>query len=191
MRGTLSVLGLYQYDPTIFDGWTLPEGVDLDTLKAAIFQDCAELETTLPDTAVFKQYSALWTQRKQRAWQRALNAMSATYNPIHNYDRTETYSDQETGTSGTETELSDISQKDVSAFNASTFSPAEKVTDSRTGEGSSTYGRNFRHDARMSGNIGVTTSQQMVSDELRLSGELDIYSVIVADFKKEFCLLIY
>jgi len=45
--------------------------------------------------------------------------------------------------------------------------------------------------SNVSGNIGVTTSQQMLNQELDLIPRLDIIEFIADDFHDEFCLLVY
>lgn len=191
MKATLSVLGLYNFDDTIFDGWTLPEGVDLETLKEMLFQECAELCLSLPSPGIFKRATNAWTQRKQKGWLRALAAMDAEYNPIHNFDRNEEYTDAETGSSGTDSSARGTTTNQVAGFNSSSYSPQSQQNTNQSGETDTTFGRNLEHTAHLYGNIGITTSQQMVTDELNLSGKLDIYQVITDDFKREFTLLIY
>lgn len=191
MKATLSVLGLYNYDNTIFDDWQLPQGVNLETLKELIFQECAELCLTLPNPKLFKQATAAWTQRKQKGWTRALAAMDAEYNPIHNFDRNEEYTDAETGSSGTDTSSRGTNTNQVAGFNSSNYSPESQQGMNQSGESDTTFGRELEHTAHLYGNIGVTTSQQMVTAEMELAGKLDIYQVITDDFKREFTLLIY
>ena len=48
----------------------------------------------------------------------------------------------------------------------------------------------FTHTERTHGNIGVTTTQQMIEEERRVV-EFDIYHYIAEDFKADFCLLVY
>lgn len=191
MRPTLTLTGLYNYDNTIMDGWTFPEGVDADALKKSLLYECMDLEITLPDPDIFKVVTYAWCRRKANAWARALAAMSASYNPIHNYDRTETLAEATTGSAGASAEGSGSSTETVAAFNASTYSPKSRVSNTSESESSTTYGNQHQHTLRATGNIGVTTSQQMVQDEINLSGNLDICSVIIQDFKREFCLLVY
>lgn len=46
-------------------------------------------------------------------------------------------------------------------------------------------------DSQISGNIGVTTSQQMLTSELDLIPRLNLIDYITEDFHQEFCLSIY
>ena len=41
------------------------------------------------------------------------------------------------------------------------------------------------------GNIGVTTYGKMIGEELELRPKLNIYNYIVAEFKCEFCVMVY
>ena len=41
------------------------------------------------------------------------------------------------------------------------------------------------------GNIGVTTSQQMLRAELELAAELDFYKMVAKQFAEKFCILVY
>ena len=191
MRATLTLAGLYNWDDTIFAGWTLPATVDSDTLHETLLLECGQLEITLPDPELFKRCTDAWSTRRGRAWARALAAMAATYNPIHNYDRTEQSTDADTGSTGTDSSSTGTTTETVAAFNSNSYDPKDRITANQTGETSTTYGRNHSHNSTVSGNIGVTTSQQMVEAELELSDKLDIYELITNDFKREFCLRIY
>ncbi|MBO7251465.1 MAG: hypothetical protein J6V25_02440 [Oscillospiraceae bacterium] len=46
-------------------------------------------------------------------------------------------------------------------------------------------------DSNISGNIGVTTSQQMLEQELAIVPKLNIFNTIIESFKNRFCLLVY
>lgn len=191
MQATLTITGLYNYDNTIFDGWVFPEGIDREEVKAAILYECSGLELTLPNPDLFKVVTSGWCRRKAHAWERALDAINAEYNPIHNYDRTETASDTESGSSGHSGEISSTTTEKTAAFNAATYANKDQITNDQESEASATYGKSVGHTSRITGNIGVTTSQQMVSAELELTERLDIYQIITRDFKREFTLMVY
>ena len=46
-------------------------------------------------------------------------------------------------------------------------------------------------NSHISGNIGVTTSQQMLEQEIEVSAKLNVIKMIVDSFKERFCLLVY
>ena len=55
MRVFLSILGMYNYDETIFDEFDVPAELDRDTAINKILFDNAELGLVYTDPAVFKQ----------------------------------------------------------------------------------------------------------------------------------------
>ena len=114
-----------------------------------------------------------------------------------------------TNTSGT-TSASDTGQKYVSAYNETDYTPTEKNTNTQTGNSETaqneegtvtvktaadtttneTEKRDMVRSGRTHGNIGVTTSQQMIEQERQIS-EYNIIDYIINSFKKRFCLLVY
>lgn len=221
MRATLSILGLYDYDRTIFDGLadSLPGGVELDALKANIFQECAQLEIAISDPGILKYLLTSWGVRKRLSWARYNDAINTKYNPLDNYDRTEEESVTEGGTNsanaGSKSNTVDeqtatrspslVDETQVSGYNSDGYAPQTKQTHtgvedvlndrnaSSTVDSASNgkFDRTLGRTVRARGNIGVTSSQQMLTQELELTGLLDIYQYITQDFKRDFCVLVY
>ena len=52
------------------------------------------------------------------------------------------------------------------------------------------FSDNFTKNVRIHGNIGVTTTQQMIDQERKII-DYDIIDIIVGEYKKKFCILIY
>lgn len=71
----------------------------------------------------------------------------------------------------------------------------DTTTDNRTEH--TTDSENVTHETtnvwedRREGNIGVTTTQHMMTEELEFWKGYDLYGYLVDEFRKEFCLLIY
>lgn len=222
MRATMTIAGLYNYNPELFDGMrhNIPEGVQLEAVRYAILQNCGDLQAVIPNADLLVTLITAWSYRKSRGWTRYQAAISTQYSPLENYDRIEETSEDETGTSGSTTESTGTDSRNrnntetrnltdehqVSAFNqTTTYSPQYKDThtgtDANSGgesgrstvnsEGSGEYARNRVLETRTHGNIGVTTSQQMLTSELELTPLLDIYTRIADDFKREFCVMVY
>ncbi len=97
MRATLSILGLYEYDNTIFDLMSLPGTLTKEDVANQICFECAELEVLYPSAVVMKNMIGLWSAREYPTWARVLAAAEAEYNPIENYDRSESISRTRTG----------------------------------------------------------------------------------------------
>ena len=132
---------------------------------------------------------------------------------------TENISTSESGTtsgtvnSSTSGSTSGEVENKISAFNADTYQPdnhtdstttSDTQTETETGGTSSNTGtsqktgsgtENGTHSgsetSHIHGNIGVTTSQQMIESSIELLGVSDVYRYITADFIKTFCIRCY
>ena len=175
----ITVMGLYQFDDTLFDSIALPVGLDKDTMISSILTECAELETLISDPDILKKALGYWSNKNLENWQHIYNAMTENYDPLWNKDGTYT-----------ETESRDLkstgtSTGQVSAFNTESFRNQSRQDASGTDSGTITRTR------RETGNIGVTTSQQMLTEEINLRRQFNIYDIITEDFKSRFCLMVY
>lgn len=89
MSATLSILGLYNYQPAIFDSLTIPTSVDRETLIDNIIMEAAELELLFPNADILGRLIGNWSKTRLAAWNRMIGALDAEYNPIENSDRYE------------------------------------------------------------------------------------------------------
>lgn len=92
---TMSILGLYTYDNTLFDLMCWPNEFTQDDKQATInniLMEGAELEILYPDAAFMKTAIAAWSYKEKSVWQRIHKASLLEYNPIENYRRNETES---------------------------------------------------------------------------------------------------
>lgn len=85
----LTIMGMYDYDSTIFDSLTLPTGLDRASAIDAIVLECAELECLYPSVPFLKRAIGIWSATMQSSFNRVWSAMNLEYNPIENYDRQE------------------------------------------------------------------------------------------------------
>ena len=90
IQATLTIVGLYEYDNTIFDLLTLPEGIDKESLVSYILTQCATLEILYPNPEVMKNLIGIWSISSQYTWNKLYETLTLEYNPLDNYDRTET-----------------------------------------------------------------------------------------------------
>lgn len=166
----MSAAGLWAYDNTLFDDMAIPDGVDRDVLVFNILAETAELEILYPDYDWFKRILEQWSKKELPVWERLYATTKLEYNPIENYDRMEEWVDSNEGDA--------IGR--VAAFNESDLIPS----------GSSNTKTNGTHKGRTHGNVGVTTSQQMIEAERNVS-EFNIIDYIVQSFKRRFCIMVY
>lgn len=226
MRATLSILGLYQREPTLFDELELPGSMNKDVLIDNILYEAAPLEAYYPDPNFMKFMIGRWSFMNQSVWQKLYDTTVLEYNPIFNYDRTEEWSENEQmldkrTLAGTERETSTDnssgeirssgtvqSELNVSGYNESSYVPREQTIEtpdtltSNTSETdrivsidkNDTENMDRKRDnirtGRAFGNIGVTTTQQMIQQE-RETVLFNMYKVITDSFIERFCLMIY
>ena len=274
----ITLIGLYNYDPTIFDNLTFPAGIVKEVAINEILLKSGEFEIVYPDPEFLKSMIEHWGKKCYRTFEKWIEALSIEFNPLYNYDRYEEYTDSRSkadsrditdsrNTSNTRN-ASDIRShadsntkndnrenvgnaatiaattsttnedttetKSVSAYDSNTYQPKEQdildrdittasqdnsMTSNKTSESGSASEHNTgnesgqssenitglesgttnetgsenelsKHDAHLYGNIGVTTSTQMLEDFLRVE-RFNIYEQIADIFITEFCVLVY
>lgn len=223
---TMSLLGLYQHNPGLFGELVIPAGLDSGVLVDNLLAETAELEVIYPDPIFMQAMIGRWSLKELSQWERYYKAMSAEYNPIENYNRSERWTDTDTvrenayttleGSSSTNFEGetsadgtdSGTMEKKVSAYNETSYTPAEETateddhaahqTSESTTKGKTSQDQtenrnrnsNIERVGNVSGNIGVTTSQAMLLQELEVARH-NTYDFIIESFKNRFCLLVY
>ena len=274
----ITLIGLYNYDPTIFDNLTFPTGIVKDVAINEILIKSGEFEIVYPDPEFLKAMITHWGTKNFRTFEKWIEALSLEFNPLYNYDRYEEYTDSrskedtrditdtrntsntrnasdirshsdlntkndsresisnaETVTETNSTTNDDTTEtKSVSAYDSNTYQPKEQdvldkdvttsandnsitsnqqnesgsASESATGNESGSSSENIeglesgntnesgkenelaQHNAHLYGNIGVTTSTQMLEDFLRVE-RFNIYEQIADIFITEFCVLVY
>lgn len=199
MQATLSVLGLYNWDNSIFDGFSLPNTVDAETLRNLIFTETAELEVLYSDPSIFNMILRSWSKSRVEDWKRVESALNAEYSPIENYDRTETHNDVYTRNLAERGSNNSTETHAENGKKAAFDSDALVDTDSSIGNSSTddsnsseyTGGDSREINIRAHGNIGVTTNQQMIEAEIAMRHNHNLYNIILNDFINKFCLGVY
>lgn len=192
----LTLIGLYNYDPTLFDALELPSPIDKEVFINSLLLSDGERPLLYTSPAFMKNAIGVWSMKHAEDFRRIARALTEEYNPIHNFDRNEEYSDQESGTDSTSTtgkRTDNLNNENtVSAFNSSTYQPdtnSKSTGDvSSIGDSKMNYGHKLEHKGHLYGNIGVTKSQEMVIDEIELRSKYSLYNVLAGMFTTEFCL---
>jgi len=210
----MTLIGMYNYESTLFANLQVPSGIDRDELIDNILLKGGEFEVLYADIDFMKNMIGVWSTKWQRTMQRWYNALSIDYEPLENYDRKEDWTDSNNRNNKSERHEnavgSDISESTGSgsttnirsAFDASDYQPHDKADSSSSGSNTSNsstnaYGINEENETalnrrigRAHGNIGVTTSQQMLESELEIS-RWNLYDEIADLFINEFCIYLY
>lgn len=200
MKSFLTVIGMYQYDSTLFDSFTVPSSMEnlKETIIDSICLGTQELEVLYPSVPTLQYAIRVWCKAMSVVWEKMYNTTMLEYNPIENYNRTETITETEkrNDTLSSKSEVNGNSEQinQNVAFNNTDFTNNEKnminndtsVNDNANNK----YNTDKTTTNHSKGNIGVTTSQQMIEQERQVS-EFNIVQYIVDDFKQRFCLMIY
>lgn len=80
-------------DDGFWDALELPGNLDPYTVGAEILYTSGDLYTYIQDPINVRFDMARWSRYRKADWQRMLDALTATYNPIENYDRHESGSE--------------------------------------------------------------------------------------------------
>lgn len=193
----MTVEGLYNYKNTLFNEFNVPEGMDKQIAIDTICMRSRELEVLYPNLEFFAMRIGMWSRKHQYNWKKLYDTMLLEYNPIENYDRMEEWNDTDTE-SGSNTVTNEIMSSGTiteqnTAFNAGLADHAKEISDNdTTNNGSGTNKRDAKHSrsGRAHGNIGVTTSQQMIQSEREVA-MFNIYDIIAESFVENFCLMVY
>lgn len=210
----LTLIGLYNYDPTLFANLSVPTGIDADVLRDTILLRGGEFEVLYPDITFLKNAIGTWSDKWMHTMERWVNVMNSEYNPIENYDRKENWTDvnqRNSSTSRTESATgkdnsvssgNGSTENTRSAFDSSTYQPHDKSTSASNGintsksettaAGNTTDASNelLQKSGRAHGNIGVMSTQDMVKQELDLY-YWNLYEEIADLFISELCIFVY
>lgn len=194
MQSKITLIGMYNFDNTLFDNLAFPAGIDRDVAITRILDKSEEFELVYSDFDYVKSRIGSWCNVWERTFEKWVAALAVEYNPLDNYNRHEEIEDNATSNSMTSTSSKSTSgtENKVSAYDEATYSNKEKFDSSAdtTQGGVGSADSKTNRTAHMYGNIGVTTSQQMLRDELNIS-EWNLYEHISDLFIEEFCILIY
>lgn len=203
----------------LFEKLSFPAGIDKETVCDNILLRGGEFEVIYSDPMFLYDAFGVWSKKWARTFQKWVDALAIEYAPLENYDRMEDWTEKNTGTvtnDGNSTGRSEsnddsngnsntTTDNTVSAFNSNIMEPdtgseSNNHTTNSSNTVASATNRNFdkrtddllnRRTGRAHGNIGVTTSQQMLLSELDEAAVWNLYDHITDVFLQEFVIAIY
>lgn len=211
----ISLLGLFGYYDNmggdLFSELVLPEGYDVDTFKSVLFLDYGERGVLYTNPEVFKAMIGAWSAKWSIELGRIYRGLTEDYDPLWNIDRFEDVADKENrtdnGITSATTSGGDTStqggtlERQVSAFNSSSYEPSSKDissnsvnntnTQSSSGTTNDSMSRGYTHDGHYYGNGGVTSSQSLAIEELKLREKYNLYHRAARLFAEDLLLYIY
>lgn len=282
MQSKITLIGMYNFDNTLFDKLSFPDGIDRELAINRILNKSEEFELIYSDFDYLQDRIGIWGEIWSRTFSKWVEALNVEYDPLFNYDRHEVYTDttnrvyedkhdkafddshnniksdnsnknfedshttnradasseesKSTSNTITSSDTDSDTTKKVSAYDEASYSDKEletsNATSNQTGSGNAegnvsvnsvsnessgnsgkeslnnnsvesgntsgtetnnTAGNSnevTQHSAHLYGNIGVTTSQQMLRDQLDIV-TWNLYEHISDIFIDEFCILVY
>lgn len=217
-QSTITLIGFNNYmnsiNDDLFSNLSVPTGIDKDLLINNILMRGGEFEVLYSDPYFMQNMIGVWSSKWQHTMERWVNALSIDYSPLENYDRMEDWVDNGTNSEGITHKENAIGNdysnssgdgtntNTVSAYDAGTYQPHDQATSNTSGtnlsssltstDGTSDITRTNAalHSGRTHGNIGVTTSQQMLQSELDLY-KWNLYDEIANLFLNELTIYVY
>lgn len=177
---------MMNWDETLFENLKTPADIDRETLIYKIILECAELEVIYPVPSIMKQAITLWGKSRYHAWEKMAKALYKNYDPYYNYIREE--DTNETIKESNSIKGTGETQNYTSAFNVDSM--ANTGTSDTKLKRSGDFDHNRDTISMIKGNIGIASMQTHLNEELEVR-KRDLYQIIVNEFKKEFCLLVY
>lgn len=197
-KAMINTMLFYHWDNSLFDDMQVPSGIDRNLVVSSILEETSDFPVIITDLETLRFSINQWSKHRVDIWTHFLETTRYEYNPIENYDRTEEEESEstkdDTMTSSTTRTGSDTDTEAVSAFNSSGLTDH---TQSTTSYGSGSSGTDtvdatdtFKRTLKVHGNIGVMSSQDMIRQEREIA-DFDIIDIIVSEYKKKFCIMIY
>ncbi len=197
-KAMINTMLFYHWDNTLFNDMQIPAGIDRDLVVSAILEETSDFPVIITDLETLRFAITQWSKHRVDIWTHLLDTTRYEYNPIENYDRREEEStnNNRSGniTSTTNRTGSDTDTEGVSAFNASGMTDHTRSTTTygsgSTGSDTSSTEEQIARELYVHGNIGVTSAQDMIKQEREIA-VFDIVDIIVSEYKKKFCIMIY
>lgn len=218
VKPVLTLAGMMDNYPEITDKLAIPDGMDKDTIIDYIYMYAGANESRYGNPHILSRLFHRFFASRKSEWGRMWIALQAEYNPIENTDRYETFNrkftsdNEEKNTSevsgesgGNSTRTPNITTENKrSAFDSNQYQPLGQATESGTEttnsssnakqSGSEDKKQNRKdeegHELHSHGNIGVTTNQEMITEELELR-KYNLYKTIALEVEDEFTITVY
>ena len=199
----MTILGLYRYgeynQQDLFQNMKIPAGIDRQDLIDNILEQGAAFEILYPDFEYLQFSIGAWSKRWYRTMEKWLEALNVQYDPLNNYDRHEEWTDNDKVSGKTETiagvNTTGQDELSVTAYDSDQYHKKEKTDSSGTSESTGSSETNTdgtsTHSGHLYGNIGVTTNNQLINQELEMLEKFNPYDWIAAKFERENFLQIY
>lgn len=185
---TISIIGLYNWDPTLFDLMVMPSytnaedetfTLDRDTMIDSILIELGEMETLFPDSEKMKEIIGIWSKRREPSWSRMYRVLIEDYDPFVNIKRDEVREIVQNR------DLKGTYKGKVNGWNST--SPVDKDSADTTDSGQIKTTEHYH----LEGDSAITDAQDVMKKEIEVRKSYNMYDIIIEEFKRRFCLMVY
>lgn len=193
-RAKITLIGINNYcvanGYSLFDKVLIPPGIDRDMLIHAILLRAGDFEVLYPNPDFMQDVINSLFKRWYKTFAKWEKALSIEYDPLSNYDKKEEWTDNSKADASTSsTSKSDDTLK-VSAYDSDMMHDKEMTSGDNSASITSKSNANNKRVGRAYGNIGVTTSQQMLDAELTIA-RFNLYNQIADIIVRDICIMVY
>lgn len=185
----ITLWGMLNNYKDIMEDIKIPD-IDKETLLASIIIKAGENEVMYPNPAFMKVAVKAWFRAKFYEFNTLFKSTTLEYNPIENYDRKEEWEDVTNSSGKGISSVDSVSENFKNAYDSASYKPQEKNDGSVNSSGTMSSESTLKRKGRAHGNIGVTTSQQMLESEREVA-KFDIYEYISDKFEDAFTITVY
>lgn len=183
----------------MFDECTVPAGLDMARVRGAIVMRCGLLTPLFSEPETQRNATQQFFIENQWNFQHIVNIINAEYSPIENVFEDSTETENQKGTDaytlGITKAGSATTTNTISAENATTYQPDRETTENDNSSDSHVKSGNDSRDITRTknrhGNVGVTTNQSMITEEISLIERFNPYKFIADLYEKELILGLY
>lgn len=161
---TMTLIGMYNWDNTLFDNLQVPDGVDKATLIDNILIRSGEFEVLYSDFDFMKFSIGAWSRKWYPTLERWVDALSIEYNPLENYDRQEDWTDfrdikgSENGKNSGSIGRNENGNDSLGRTENGSGTDTESRTENTNQNGSESRTENSRNSGSTTGTSGSTTT---------------------------------
>lgn len=97
-KAMINTLMFYHWDNTLFNNMVMPQSLNRDEVISAILLETSDFPLVITDLDTLKYSIEVWSKHRIDIWNKLLSTTNYEYNPIENYDRSESTTDTLTQT---------------------------------------------------------------------------------------------
>jgi hypothetical protein len=176
---------------SMFAAITFPTGIDKDIAVNEILRASSPFEVLYADGDYLIEAVKLWADKYYYTFAKWQKGFAEDFSPIDNYDKHSEITTNEGSEDKTTYGKKTTETHDVSAYDSSGYSPEDKVVTDLSNSDTVTYKKNFKHTEYTHGNIGVSTSTDVLQKWMSFYSDHNIYQMISDCFITEFCIMVY